>query len=298
MLSVLATRLLSLVIASGMLHAGDDPVLVNAAWLRQHQDDPKVVVVTTGMMPDEYTGSHIRGARYLAGDDLMTHDATIGPELPSADSFRAALERLGITDGTRLVVYGHPMDVGRLFYTLEWAGIPVSVLDGGLKGWVAAGGAVESGMHAPAPARRGSLHLTLHPEVDATADWLSAHLPDVAAGRLALLDTRSQGEYVGGALHRGANTIGHIPGARQLTFQDLVSKDNDNQLLPRAELAQIFAERGAVAGKPVVTYCAVGLRGSFSYMVARYLGYDAKLYDGSYMDWANRKLPLVPGDKP
>ncbi|MDB4907109.1 MAG: putative thiosulfate sulfurtransferase [Gemmatimonadetes bacterium] len=298
MLSVLASRLLSLVVAAGVMHTADDPVVVNAAWLRQHQDDPKVVVVTTSMMPDEFTQSHIRGARFLSGDDLMSHDQVIGPELPAPDAFRAALEKIGITDGMRLVVYGHPMDVGRLFYTLEWAGIPVMLLDGGLKGWVAAGGAVESGATAPATARRGSLHLKLRPEVDASADWLSAHLPDVAQGKLALLDTRSEGEYVGGALHRGVNTIGHIPGARLLTYQDLVSKDNDNQLLPRAELAKIYADRGAVGGKPVVTYCAVGLRGSFSYMVARYLGYDAKLYDGSYMDWANRKLPLVPGAKP
>jgi 3-mercaptopyruvate sulfurtransferase SseA len=32
--------------------------------------------------------------------------------------------------------------------------------------------------------------------------------------------------------------------------------------------------------------------------VARYLGFDAKFYDGSYQDWSLRQLPLVAGEKP
>jgi 3-mercaptopyruvate sulfurtransferase SseA len=35
-----------------------------------------------------------------------------------------------------------------------------------------------------------------------------------------------------------------------------------------------------------------------TYLVARYLGYQAKLYDGSYEDWARRNLPTVPGAAP
>jgi thiosulfate/3-mercaptopyruvate sulfurtransferase len=48
----------------------------------------------------------------------------------------------------------------------------------------------------------------------------------------------------------------------------------------------------------VVTYCYVGYRASMTYLVARALGYEAKLYDGSYQDWARRSLPLTTGDRP
>jgi 3-mercaptopyruvate sulfurtransferase SseA len=37
----------------------------------------------------------------------------------------------------------------------------------------------------------------------------------------------------------------------------------------------------------------VGMRASVVYFVSRMLGYDARLYDGSIMDWSRRKLPTV-----
>jgi 3-mercaptopyruvate sulfurtransferase SseA len=32
-----------------------------------------------------------------------------------------------------------------------------------------------------------------------------------------------------------------------------------------------------------------------TYFVARHLGYDARMYDGSIEDWTARKLPAVTG---
>ena len=39
----------------------------------------------------------------------------------------------------------------------------------------------------------------------------------------------------------------------------------------------------------------VGMRASVTYFVARHLGYDARMYDGSIVDWSRRKLPAVMG---
>ena len=46
---------------------------------------------------------------------------------------------------------------------------------------------------------------------------------------------------------------------------------------------------------PVVSYCMVGMRASVIYFVARHLGFDAKMYDGSIVDWGQRKLPVRAG---
>jgi thiosulfate/3-mercaptopyruvate sulfurtransferase len=44
---------------------------------------------------------------------------------------------------------------------------------------------------------------------------------------------------------------------------------------------------------PVVTYCHIGQQATVLYFTARYLGLDAKLYDGSFQDWSSRpELPL------
>ena len=52
---------------------------------------------------------------------------------------------------------------------------------------------------------------------------------------------------------------------------------------------------GAAAGSTVVVYCVTGLRASFDYFVAKLLGYDVKLYDGSWRDWGSKDLPYVTG---
>jgi len=36
----------------------------------------------------------------------------------------------------------------------------------------------------------------------------------------------------------------------------------------------------------VVSYCHIGQQASLIYFVARYLGYDARLFDGSWEDWS------------
>ena len=63
-------------------------------------------------------------------------------------------------------------------------------------------------------------------------------------------------------------------------------------------LVVVIAAAMAAPGATVVTYCWVGYRASATYLVARYLGYPARMYDGSYQDWSQRKLPVRGGAAP
>ena len=91
-------------------------------------------------------------------------------------------------------------------------------------------------------------------------------------------------------------SAGHIEGAHQLEWQSLF-KDADGGLKDPADLQRLYADR-VRSGDTVVTYCWIGYRASATYFVARYLGYPAKLYDGSYQDWLARKLPVRAGAAP
>ena len=95
---------------------------------------------------------------------------------------------------------------------------------------------------------------------------------------------------MGGRVHAG-----HIPGAWSMYWEELVESRAVPLLKDHDEARRLFRASGAADGSTVVTYCVVGLRASYAYFVARLLGYDAKLYDGSWRDWGSRDLPFVAG---
>ena len=68
--------------------------------------------------------------------------------MPSAERFALQAGRLGIGDGTHVVVYAQdsPMWATRLWWQLRYFGFDaVSVLDGGLPAWKASGRPLRSG---------------------------------------------------------------------------------------------------------------------------------------------------------
>jgi thiosulfate/3-mercaptopyruvate sulfurtransferase len=112
------------------------------------------------------------------------------------------------------------------------------------------------------------------------------------ATRAVLLDARPLEEYTGERHSAEVHKLGHIPGAKHLYWQELLVSREDPALLPAAELRKKFEEAGAAAGKQVITYCRSGMQSSFDYFVAKYLGYDARMYNGSFYEWSAEDLPV------
>ena len=48
-------------------------------------------------------------------------------------------------------------------------------------------------------------------------------------------------------------------------------------------------------GDTIVGYCHIGQQATAMLFGARLLGYDVRLYDGSFQDWAQRNLPVEAG---
>jgi thiosulfate/3-mercaptopyruvate sulfurtransferase len=163
------------------------------------------------------------------------------------------------------------------------------LLDGGLRAWRAEGRVVESGpAKLPAP---GHFTLALNAARLASAQFIQQQM---ASSAIALVDVRPDPEFLGtdGGMG-GVHAAGHIAGAKQLTWNALVQ--DDGRFLPREQLEARLALAGATLAKPVVAYCMVGMRASVVYFVARHLGYDARLYDGSIVDWTMKRLPVTTG---
>jgi thiosulfate/3-mercaptopyruvate sulfurtransferase len=277
--------------AASAQRAGGESLVVSTAWLAAHLGDPSVVVldVTGG---DSHRDAHVPGARTLPYGDVIVQRDGVRSELPPVDRLRALFERLGVSDSTRVVVYGdEPPMATRVLFTLDYLGHErISLLDGGLAQWRAEGRPVTR--EEPRVAR-GRLTPHVRPELVAGAEWIHTRL-----GRpgIALVDTRTDGEYLGEGERHGMPSAGHLAGARQLQWEQLFH-DETYLLRDRDELRRLYSDRVAT-GDTVVTYCWVGYRASATYLVARYLGYPAKLYDGSYQDWSQRKLAVRGGAAP
>jgi len=272
--------------------APGESIIVSTEWLAAHLSDPSVVVLNVDHDANGYRDGHIPGARFV---DYMTVIASrdgLSTELPAASDLRETFEKLGVSNATHVVLYGSPLMVSRAFVALEYLGSNnVSVLNGGLTKWRAEG---RSATRDEPRVVRGTFEPHLHPEIIADADWVRAR---VGKSGIALIDTRTDGEYLGSGDRHGMPSTGHVQGARQLQWQELFREPNDLVFRDRDELERLYAARARV-GDTVVTYCFVGYRASMTYLVARYLGFPARLYDGSYEDWARRHLPTVSGAAP
>lgn len=292
LLAVVATLAATLVAGSpAAAQRARADLVVTPAWLASRLEDPRVVVLHVAH-DDDYEAGHVPGARKVDYGTIVTRRETVGSELPEPAVLRAAFEQLGVSDSTTVVVYAHEAPMAtRVLYSLASIGHGrFAFLDGGLERWRKEGHATSRSAPTVTP---GRITVRDAAPVVVTADWVAAR---TGKPGLALIDTRTDGEYNGTGNRSGMPSAGHLVGARQLEWQDLFT-DGMVALKPRAELERLFGERAA-SGDTVVTYCWVGYRASATWFVAHFLGYDAKLYDGSYQDWSQRKLPTTTAASP
>ena len=276
--------------ALALVAAATPGLLVSPAELAASLKDPAIVVVAVGNSDDDFIAGHIPGARFVRYDDIAVDANGLSSELPPIDQLRKVLSAAGIGDKSKVVIYGSAIAASRMFFTLDYFGHPsAKILNGGLTAWKAGGGAIEV---SPLPkAATSTLTPKPHPERVVSADWIKERL---SSTKMTLLDARPDVEFTGadGGMN-GAHVKGHLPDAQQLVWNTLL--DSTGKFLPDAELRKKFEAIGANPATPLVSYCMVGMRASVTYFVARHLGYDARLYDGSIVDWTRRKLPVKAG---
>jgi thiosulfate/3-mercaptopyruvate sulfurtransferase len=295
---VIATLLQTIPAVAQMEHA----ILVDADWVAGHIADEHVAVLHADMRSEAFAEGHIPGARFLDMSQFVWDgDPAWGTEMRSVEEIEAALESAGVGDDLHhIVVYANnPLFAARAFMTLEVMGLRgrVQMLDGGYGGWVEGGRDVST--EAPV-FERGELTLRPRDDILVGADWIHERLDDSS---VALIDARPDDEYTGadGGIEGidGMTNPGHIPGAVQMYWEEIIESRPVPTLLSRPELTALFEGAGAGAGDTVVAYCMIGWRASFTYFTARMLGYDTKFFDGSWREWGARDdLPYVTGNEP
>jgi thiosulfate/3-mercaptopyruvate sulfurtransferase len=238
----------------------------------------------------DFAAGHLPGAQYAHLDRDLA-GAKTGSNgrhpLPGRADWAARVAAWGIAPGAPVVCYdrqGGPY-AARAWWLLRWLGHrEVTVLDGGLAAWVAAGGALESGADA---ARPGAATLPPYPDAGPAMPTVDADTLLDLLGRVRLLDART-GERFRGEVEQLDPVAGHIPGASLRFFKDNLLPDG--RFKPAAQLREEFAAF-ATATTPameVVHQCGSGVTACHNLLAMAQAGYEgSRLYPGSWSEWCS-----------
>jgi thiosulfate/3-mercaptopyruvate sulfurtransferase len=278
------------------------PKLVDPATLAAHLDDDRLRIIDSSIafLPGEpnerevYDREHLPGAAFadLRGA-LSDPDSEHSFTNPTPERFAAAIGALGVGPGTHVVLYaqGWPIWATRLWWLLYLNGFDdVSLLDGGLEAWRAAG-----------------LPLTDAPSTYPPATFVAQARPGLLA---PLAEVEGIAEVEGDgvclinalpeAIFRGEQPAtdgryGRIPGSVSGPWTNLA--DLETGVFRPLEEQRAYLESIGALDRPVVAYCGGGVSATLNLFSLWLLGVDdARLYDGSLSEWlSDETRPVALG---
>lgn len=264
------------------------PILVSPQWLNENIKDPNLVILYTGfVVKADYDKEHIEGSRFLWPDWLAFDKPEGSMYAPDVKTATKVLQDLGINKNSKVVVCHRGGDVtiaARMFMTLEHFGLKgkVSFLNGGIEAWKKAGYSVTN---KPAVFKKGNF-VAVDNGLLVTKDYVQKSLQDKSA---EIVDARAKRWFEGDPT--GNPRDGHIAGAKNIPYQDMV--DSTNSLKQVSILENNFIAVVPDKEKELVLYCFIGQTACVDYLVGRSLGYSIKVYDGSIQEWSrDEKLPM------
>ncbi len=240
-----------------------------------------------------WKAAHIPGSVYLHLErDLSAPKGSTGGrhQMPAPEAFEALMQRIGLDADSLLVALddGSHAFAARLWWMARYFGhTRVTVLDGGIAAWSAAGLALTQGV---SDQRRGNFRAQIQPDMRIDHAELRDRLGDVT-----LADARDARRYAG-----IEDTVdpraGHIPGAVHMPWQGALAKDG--------RMADAAAQRArwewlVTDGRSPVMYCGSGVTACLNLLSLSLAGISgARLYPGSWSDWCQHDGPVATGPEP
>lgn len=231
-----------------------------------------------------YEEAHVPGAVFIDLDeDLAASDGDGRHPLPGVAEFATTLGSRGIGSSDSVVVYD---DAGgtiaaRMWWMLRSIGHEqVRLLDGGFRGWVAAGLPVETGNVAVESAT-----------YQARSDFTGVVTHDQLAGK-TVIDVRAHDRYTG-EREPVDPKAGHIPGAINIPVSENLDASS------RFAAPSVLRARYSALDPDAVLSCGSGVNACHTAAAMSHAGLDIPpIYIGSFSDWSRRDLPVTVGDQP
>jgi thiosulfate/3-mercaptopyruvate sulfurtransferase len=272
-------------------------VLVDAAWVEQHLDDPKVVLVEVDEDTSAYEKGHIRGAVRL--DWKTDLQDPVKRDFVDKATFEQLLSDRGIANDHTVVLYGGNNNwfaAYAYWYFKLYGHDQVLLLDGGRKKWE-----LDSRELVTDVPDRAKTQYTAK-EQDTSIRAFRQDILD-AIGQQNLVDVRSPDEFSGRLLapahlpQEQSQRPGHVPTAKNIPWSK--AANDDGTFRDDDELTKLYAGAGVDLGKDTIAYCRIGERSAHTWFVLHELlgVQNVKNYDGSWTEYGSLVgVPIELGD--
>jgi len=279
------------------------PLLVTPSWLAPRLADKNIAVLDCSWyLPAmqrnaraEFAECAIPGARFFDVDENSDPDTWLPHMLPDTMTLEENMTNLGVEPGAHVICYDGAgiFSAPRVWWMLSAFGYEaVSVLDGGLPAWKAAGYPVEPGGKAtplPDSAEPWKVGVTIPTRVKTVAEM--QRIVANGCADVQVVDARSAARFAGTAPEpRPGLSSGHMPGARNLPFANVlkpVDGTSGTQMADIGDIEAAFLAAKVDVCKPFVATCGSGMTACVLALGAAHVGNrDVSVYDGSWTEWA------------
>ena len=274
--------------------------LVDADWVEQHLNDPKVVLVEVDEDTTAYDKGHIPGAIKLNWKtDLQD---PVKRDFVDQAGFEKLLSSRGIGNDDQVILYGGNNNwfaAYAYWYFTLYGHDNVRLLDGGRKKWELDSRELTTDEPAPRPA-------TDYKAQPARTDIRAFRDETIAAiGTQNLVDVRSPDEYAGRLLapahlpQEQSQRGGHIPTAKSIPWSKAANEDGTFK--SDEDLRALYSDAGVdVSGSTdTIAYCRIGERSAHTWFALNEILElpNVKNYDGSWTEYGSLVgVPIETGD--
>ncbi|GLD93641.1 hypothetical protein PINS_up002246 [Pythium insidiosum] len=249
---------------------------------------------------EEFSKERLPGAAFFDIAEVSDKTSTLPHMLPTVETFETAMQYLGISNDSTVVVYGgkHCFSAARCWWTFKFFGHEaVHILDGGITKWKTENRKIESGPPSSAAAAT-AVRYKANPQHDLVADW--EEVLSKLNSETQIVDARGPGRFFGTEPEpRPGMRSGHMPGAINVPFGKIVKSDDYSRFRGSTEIKQAFQDAGVKTDSvsPIITTCGSGVTASVLTFALHTLGKPlnkAPVYDGSWSEWGLRDdLPIA-----